>query len=175
MYVRWSNQISNVKAEYEKTVLRNVTCHHLQELIGDKHFAHAGGLVDSRRPNAKIAAAVQAKVRCGLFMVANEARISKYEKVAVTDFVLIRHGHGYMFGIIEQLFHEDQPAVLSNGPLAIVQQYALSAEATRYFMCAKVDALLLVQVGDIECSCVWAGGADEARVLKPEHMQVQSG
>ena len=169
MHVRWSNQISNVKAEYEKTVLRNVTCHHLQELLGDKHFAHAASLVDSRKPNAKMVAAVQAQVGCGLFMVANEARISKYEKVAVTDFVLIRHGREYVFGVIERLFHEDHPAVLSDGPLAIVQQYALSAEATRYFMCAKVDVLLLVHVRDIECSCVWAG-ADEARVLKPEHM-----
>ena len=164
-----------MKAEYEKTVLRNVTCHHLRELIGDKHFAHAAGLVDPRKPDARMVASVQAKVGCGLFMRANEARISKYEKVAVTDFVLIRYAHGHVFGVIECLFHEDQPRALSDGPLAIVQQYALSAEATRYFICAKVDALLLVSVGDIECSCSWAGGADEVRVLKPDHMQVGSG
>ena len=167
---RWANQLTNTKCEYEKSVLRQITGHHLMTLIAETRLDASVSLQDPKTPSVKVAAALNASLGGGPTptMVALGARINAFDVVHVTDFIMICMHATLLFGVVEFLFDEVEPK-------AIVRQFELVHTRTRTWVCRKTDTLLLVQVGCIECSLWWAGDADNVRVIKPDFMQIRTG
>ena len=167
---RWANQLTNTKCDYERSVLRQITGHHLHTLITEQPLAVATSLLDSKSPSAKVATGIEAAMGGGPrpTKVAISARVNAHEVIHVSDFIMICMHASTIFGFVDFLFDEVQPK-------AIVRHFELVHTRTRSWAFRKTDALLLVPVACIECSLWWSGDADNVRAIKPDFMQIRIG
>ena len=167
---RWANQLTNTKCDYERSVLRQVTGHHLHTLIAEQPLSVDTALLDPKQPSEKVAAAMCEAIGVPVHLkVANSARVNAHETVHVSDFVLIcMHAAASIFGFVDFLFDELQPR-------AVVRQFEIVHTRTRSWALRKTDVLLLVPVACIECSLWWSGDANNVRAIKPDFMQIRTG
>ena len=164
---RWGNQITNIQAAFEGSVLRNCTLHHLEALHDDRRFCKSAHLVLSASPSPKLAEAMAAAMgNLGVVQVAQEARVNEFEFVRRTDFVLIGSAPGYQFGRIEVLFAQEVDAELQQ-PHALVQVFNLVAEHPRSWELAAGDGGAVVAASDIVTALVHHGDDAKTMALKP--------
>ena len=94
MVKRYANEICNTSV-FERSVLGEVTSHHLAELSKPDCFPTVG-LVRPRAAPARLHAFLSAEfeIQCGQFLYSHEARFSKHESCSKGDVVLYRNEHG---------------------------------------------------------------------------------
>ena len=100
---RWANQLTNTKCEYEKSVLRQITGHHLHILIAETPLNALVSLQDPKRPSAKVAAAaIDGALGGGSMptMVALGVRINAFDVIHVADFIMICMHPAPLFGVV---------------------------------------------------------------------------
>ena len=167
---RWANQLTNTKCDYERSVLRQITGHHLHTLIAEQPLSVDTALHDPKQPSEKVAAAMCDAIGMPVHLkVSSSARVNAHETIHVSDFVLIcMHVAASIFGFVDFLFDELQPR-------AVVRQFEIVHTRTRSWALRKTDVLLLVPVACIECSLWWCGDANSVRAIKPDFMQTRTG
>ena len=166
---RWANQLTNTNCDYERSVLRQITGHHLQTLIVEQPLSADTALHDPKQPSKKVAAAMHEAIGGPVHLkVSSSARVNAHEAIHVSDFVLIMHAAASIFGFVDFLFDELQPR-------AVVRQFEIVHTRTRSWALRKTGVLLLVPVACIECSLWWSGDADNVRAIKPDFMQFRIG
>ena len=164
---RWGNQMTNIKAEYEGSVLRNCTLHHLEALHDDRRFCKSPCLVRPTSPSPKLAEAMAAAMGdLGVVQVAQEARVNEFETVHRSDFVLIGSGEGYAFGRLECIFAKVAGAELQL-PLGLVQRFDLVAEHTRSWELVACAGGVVVAISDIISALAHSGDDSKILALKP--------
>ena len=91
---RFANQIFAVVSTFDHSVLRECTCHHLDQLQGDsKHFAACASLIKPHKAKRAMVEVLQHLYHGHAnleILTAHMARVNQWEKVAVKDFVLFQ-------------------------------------------------------------------------------------
>ena len=107
---RFANDNKNVtldrSAEYSSSVLREVTCHHLQSLKREpnRHFSSHAELVDAHPPSTKLLKLLNDSIGAGpVYTTAAAARINQWEHIHINDVVLFSFDGELRCGAVELL------------------------------------------------------------------------
>ena len=170
--------MENTAADYETSVLKEVTGHHMEAVASGNHWVSRPGLVGPRPPRAAIANAIATlfgTTDIGNILVSQVARISILERIAKGDLVLVGQAGQACFGFVEFLFDRAAMPSMCTG-MAILEICEVREVRARTFLLRKsVGSMVCIHLHDIQCSLVWVPMGTELEAIKPDHLQTQSG
>ena len=163
--------MTNTATDYERSVLREITGHHMECMVSGDHWVSRPGLVDPRPPRAAIAKAIAegfGTTDLGNIVVSQVARISAFERIAKGDLVLFGQAGQTCFGFVEYLFDWAAMPSMCTG-MAILKICEVREVHTRTYLLRKsVGRVVCIYLHDIQCSLAWAETGTGLQAIKPD-------
>ena len=170
---RYGDVHANTSGDWDKGVLRDVTCDHISRLqslpiadfSGDAHLVEP--LAPSKRMLQAFRAAFGEHRPADEFMTSKAARVNKYREMVVVNDVVMWNTAGGSVDIGKVLWH----ASVASEVVTCVEKYAIQSEEQRCLKCtSSFGESALVTTRSILCALTYAGAEDETMtMLKPLH------
>ena len=166
---RYGNEIRNTSSNWDASVLREATNHHLGALTSTNgHFRFDAGLVDEHPVKPKLGASLQAAFGAELqFNTANVARINEWERCCVGDVVLADNEDAALVG--EVVMHLSYTLHGEYVAFSCIRKWQPTATLLRSAKWLRTQRLEFVLVRDIRCALIWAASGDQATTLQALH------
>ena len=170
---RYANIHYNTRGDWDRSVLREVTCDHIARLVNAPmiKFSATPGLDSGRVPSAKLYRALVPLI--GRFAkdqvnVSRVARINMYEKVNIRDVVRIGTIEPAIIGQVK--FHVSVTDGSVTQCVTIVEEFSVESTHPRFWKCRKSGNNTVVETGDIHCALIFGGNEGGVlTVLQPLH------
>ena len=166
----YANSNTNTASSWGRSLLRDVTCHHLSVLQDATRFSSGVALLQPYTPRAALEAALHGQFGPGTYMMSNSARLRYGDQVAVGDVVLYRDGGNAHAGKIGMLVSADVQGEL----ILAAALEGFTHEHTTYGNSVwKPTGLMQVcLLSSIEAPCVWCTRSDgNVFTLRPAWME----
>ena len=169
---RFSNEIKNTSRNFDASVLREVTCHHLAVLSDPEatHFEHDAGLIAPYPMPKKLVTQMQTYFGVGpeiQFFTARVARINAWERCCKGDTALATKDGMDLVGeivmIVSYTVHGESIA------FCILRQWDLVSEEGRTIRWRRTETLCTCLLEEIRCALTWCGKEIDMRTLPPLH------
>ena len=165
---RFANAVFNTSIDWDKSVLREFSCLHIERLISFPlmQFSAQAGLQEGKPPSRRMLPVIQRAL--GPFpkdqlQVARTARVNEFERVSVGDVVTIGNATPPLIGQV--VMHISVRVGVAVEFVSMIEQCEIQSESKRSWKC-KFAQSKLVLTGDIVSATTWAGD-NMLTVLKP--------
>eukprot|EP00971_Amphidinium_carterae_P339231 6476896-Amphidinium_carterae.1 len=169
---RWAQDLANTSKNYEASVLRELTCKHISVLVAaeSKHFHRTACLLDPRAPPTRLLTVLQQHLGHQQFLVANHARMNKWEKCKIGDLLWLELEGKWQVGKVQMLFSAtDQNLVELLGVGLQLWQLISCAQRSSKWRCQ--GDVLLCHLEACQQSLIYSMSGDVAHVLLPYQLR----
>ena len=163
---RYGNEVKNTTAEWEASVLREVTCKHIHNLSSDEALFETNCmLIDPCPPRSAVHKFLLDEFGAADFGEAKEARINAWEKVHRHDVVELRIDGAVAVGQICLLASVAQGD--DNFCAVGVDLFKEQSDHSRSKKWQRSGAVHLGLLSNIRCALIWSESAGVITTLKP--------
>ena len=164
---RYANPILNTKADWEVSVLREVTNSHLASLGDTVVFDDGAALLSPHRAGRRMNSMLQHQFGFGLdvmFMASKHARMNEWDRCSVNDVVQL-HDESVGEVVLHAAYQQGDAWVC----FTALRTLTLVKREGRCKTWLPTKAPMIRLLSDIKCALTWAKVGPNVRTLRPLH------
>lgn len=169
---RYSTDHRNTSLQWEASVLREVSAHHVGALEreGGGRFAAEAALEKPRPAGQKLTERLRAALGApaALFSVARTAKLNAWERASVGDVLLARQGDDQVAG--EAMLFAAANMGGNEVVFAVLRRWAFVSAGPRSTKWRPSDEVYWCTVDEIRCAATWSAGGEVVTVLNPHRV-----
>ena len=162
---RYANALLNTAADWEKSILKEVTNVQLASLADTVAFDDGAALLAPHIASKKLNRVLQHEFNVEpnvVFMTSTAARINEWDKCSLGDVVSLHDGRVGRVALHGAYQHNGEWVCFSS-----LWMWEHVAEHGRYMTWRPSNTPLICLISEIKCAVVWAEANDMRRTLKP--------
>ena len=171
---RFGNEMANTSVNWDASVMREVTNHHLGVFEGMPSSFYGDGvrLLEPHPISRRMFQPLQSEFRgleAEMRQASRSLRINQWETATVGDVVMVQQGNAIMFGEAVCFV-----AVTIDGAVSVLaglSRWAILSEGLRRWKCKRRPSTpFLCMADEVVCSILWGGSGAATTALKPHRV-----